>query len=168
LPEIPPRPSGSDAEPQSRARLLYTVGALATFAGLVVIVLAATGGGADPPAAAPAPEACLEQWNEDEDALADGRHASAFHGYSRTQVAYVSEEGEVLDDRPAAGAGCAVIFASNGLDSEPEFAVRVRRDGTWGGLHTVLDASRLAALQAGAFDGANAQVQQDGRLTPAS
>jgi hypothetical protein len=127
------------------------------------VVLVATGGEEAPPAE-PAPTACLEAWNEDEQARSDGRHASGFHGYSRTQVAYLSREGEVLGPEPAPGADCAVVFASNGLDSEPEFAVRVRGKEYWGGISATVARPRLAALQAAAFDGANAELQPDGRL----
>jgi hypothetical protein len=169
LPETPRRQSESEPQPGSagaRTRLLYAGGALAGFGALTAIVLIASGGGDDVPPAEPAPQACLDAWNEDEDALADGRHASGFHGYSRTQVAYISQQGDLLGPDRAPGAECAVIFASNGLDSEPDFAVRTLQEGSWNGINTRVDPSVLAGLQAGAFSGANATLQQAGELEP--
>ena len=169
MPETPRRQSESEPQPGAagnRTRLLYAGGALAGFGTLTAIVLIAAGGGDDVPPAEPAPQACLDAWNEDEDALSDGRHASGFHGYSQAQVAYISQQGDVLGPNRAPGAECAVIFASNGLDSEPDFAVRAFQDGSWGGINTRVDASVLAGLQAGAFGGANATLKQAGELVP--
>jgi hypothetical protein len=145
--------------------LLYAAGALGGFAVLIGIVLLATGGGDEPPPAEPAPTACIEKWNSDEAAVSDGRHASGFHGYSRTQVAYLSAAGDLVGPSPAAGADCAVIFASNGLDSEPDYAVRALREGSWGGVDTTVNLDRLGDLQAGAFDGANATLDAGGKLS---
>jgi hypothetical protein len=166
-PETPPRQSGSEpagGHAGGRTRLLFAAGALGAFAILIGIVVLATGGD-EPPPADPAPEACIEKWNADEDALSDGRHASGFHGYSRTQVAYVSKRGAVIGPSPAAGAGCAVIFASNGLDSEPDYAVRALQGDRWGGINTTVAAATLADLQAGAFNGANATLETNGELS---
>ena len=169
MPETPRRQSESEPRPGvagGRTRLLYAGGALAGFGALTAIVLIATGGGDDAPPAEPAPQACLEKWNDDEGALSDGRHAFSFHGYTRTQVAYISQQGDVLGPGSAPGAECAVIFASNGLDSEPDFAVRALQDGSWGGINTRVDSSVLASLQAGAFNGANAELRKSGKLEP--
>jgi hypothetical protein len=132
------------------------------LAGLIAIV--ATGSGPDEGGGAPAPGRCLEAWNSDAEAIAVGRHNSISHGYGDVQVGHMPEEGSTsLSSEPAAGE-CAVVFAAEQLDPEPEAAGEIQLDGEWVPLSSLLAPAALGELQSAAVDGANATVTPEGSL----
>ncbi|MGH2957001.1 MAG: hypothetical protein ACRDL6_08420 [Solirubrobacterales bacterium] len=129
---------------------------------VAVVVLSSLGG--EEHEFSPAPTACLDGWNGDERALALGRHQYDAHGYNRVQVHTLSPDGA----GPASGpsAICAVVFPSGALDPEPSAAAFVQLSGRWSPLIRLQPTERLAAYQSEAVSGYNAEIGEDGRITP--
>jgi hypothetical protein len=149
----------------SGARFGAVLAAGLLLAGLIAIVV--SGSGADDGGGAPAPRRCLEAWNSDAEAIAVGRHNSISHGYGDVQVGHMPEEGSTsLSSEPGAGE-CAVVFAAEQLDPEPEAAGEIQLDGEWVPLSGLLDPPTLAELQRAALDAANATVTPEGDLEQA-
>ncbi len=166
--------SGAEAAPTggpgSRGRLALA-GALATVLAAAVAGVLILGGGGDDHQFADAPERCVEDWNEDPEAVSLGRHQfdqpPSGHGYLHVQVTTLDPDdgAELAATDPAAV--CALVFAASTLSSEPASVVFVRIDGVWqplGGLQSDLD--RLATLQREAQSAYNARLEADGTLAP--
>jgi hypothetical protein len=150
----------------TRARALIAIGAVLSLGTLVAVVLLAGSGSGEERGFAPAPEECIERWNSDDDAVATGVHNAVSHAYSRVQVAYASRDGAELGDAPIEGGGCVVVFAASQLDPEPVAAAEINLRRSWTPLSGSADPSRLAELQSEAVSAANAELGQDGRLSP--
>src|SRR4029079_1277667 len=105
-------------------------------------------------------EPCLKAWNSDVEALNFGIHGSISHGYKEVQVGYMPERGAMrLATDPDAGR-CAVVFAANHPDPEPEVVGQIRQGDHWIPLIHVLEPDELATLQRNAVADANATVNQ--------
>jgi hypothetical protein len=153
-----------ESEQNNRARALIAIGAFAAFGILIgVIVLAGGGDGSD---VAAAPEECVEAWNGDPHAVSTGVHNFDSHGYASVQVAYANEDGTEVASTPVEGGGCVVVFAAQALDPEPVAAAEINLAQRWLPLSQGADLDRLAELQREATSAANAQLSEDGRLTP--
>ena len=162
---------GAPQEPSpapDRRRILLALGALLGFAAVVAVVAVASGGEDGGAVGAAAPDECVEAWNGDREALAFARHNSIFHNYNSAQVGYLtpSESASVSAD-PAAGE-CAVVFARNQLDPEPQAAGQILEQGVWTPLIQATDINTVARLQSEAFDGANAEPTIDGEILATS
>jgi hypothetical protein len=59
-----------------------------------------------------------------------------------------------------------VVFAAPRLDPEPVAAAEINLRGSWTPLSGSADSRRLAELQSEAVSAANAELGQDGRLSP--
>jgi hypothetical protein len=153
----------------SRARLVFA-GALAlVLAAAIAGVLIFVGGEAREFAVAS--EHCVEEWNQDPEAVSLGRHQAdpppSGHGYLRVQVTTLDPDGGDELEATDPGVVCALIFASPMLSSEAASAVLVRVDDVWqplAGLGPPLD--RLATLQQQAESAYNARLEVDGTVTP--
>lgn len=157
------------AEPEQRSRQRIAL-AIALASVTVILVVAvgviASAGGGDDAAGAPPPQECLEKWNSDQSAIAYAIHNRTFHRYRKAQVGYMPAGGaDSISDDPAAGS-CVVVFARSALDPEPSAAGQIVRGGSWVPLTQVAVGNELAALQAAALRGANAQPTEDGELAP--
>jgi hypothetical protein len=129
----------------------------------VVVGVVALGGGEDAPEAAPLDLACVEAWNDDEAALAYGRHNFNFHDYEAARVIHldVPAGAELGRERNP----CAVVFPSETLDPEPEAAGMAFLGGTWITLSSVgFNDIKRAELQAEAAAAPNAGIDRQGRL----
>ena len=153
---------------------------IVAFAGLLVTVgvVVLTGSSDDSDAtSAAAPGACIKAWNEDEAAVGTGYHVAGFHGYTRAWVLYLDEGG---DEATAEDGECAVVFPSDQLDAEPEFAVTIKTSDGWLPLYasrnspvsrehfggrSPVGAARIAELQRDALSAANAALLPDGSLS---
>ena len=78
-----------------------------------------------------------------------------------------SEGSTSLSSAPDAGE-CAVVFAAEQLDPEPEAAGEIQLDGDWVPLSGLLEPAALGELQSAAVGAANATVTAEGNLEPAS
>jgi hypothetical protein len=152
----------------SRARLIFAAGAAAILAAAVAVVAIGSSGSSSTDTDIPAaPAECVRDWNEDPVALNTGRHNSVSHAYLEVRVTRLEADGS----EPAAPEDglCAVVFARTSLDPEPVAAAMLRRRGEWVPLSSQegVSSERLAALQADAFDLANADLQADGTISAA-
>jgi hypothetical protein len=161
-----PEPAEVDAAPNTRARALIAIGGLVALGALIAVVLVAGSGSDEEREFSAAPQECVDLWNSDDDALNTGVHNALAHAYSRVQVAYASEDGSELADTPVDGGGCIVVFAASQLDPEPIAAAEINLDGSWTPLSGAVETARLAELQSEALDAANAELGQDGRISP--
>jgi hypothetical protein len=144
------------------SRVLFAAGTGAVLAAVVAVVLLA--GGDDDLDEAPLELACVQAWNDDEAALAYGRHNFNFHDYDAARVIRLSVPAatQLGGERTP----CAVIFPSETLDPEPEAAGMAFLDGTWITLSSVgFDDLKRAELQAKAADAPNAAIDEQGRLS---
>ena len=144
------------------SRVLFAAGTGAVLAAVVAAV--ALSGGDGGPGAPPLDAACVEDWNDDEAALAYGRHNFNFHDYEAVRVVHleVPAGAEVGGERNP----CAVLFPSETLDPEPEAAGMAFLGGTWITLSSVgFDEIRRAELQAEAADAPNAAIDRQGSLS---
>ena len=146
------------------ARFGAALAAVVLLAGLTAIILTSSGSSSEERTAVPAPLGCLKAWNSDSRAIAFGRHNSISHRYDDVQVGRMPQEGATsLSSRPGTGE-CAVVFAAEQLDPEPEAAGEIQLDREWIPLSSLLETAALAELQSAAVDGANAIVTADGEL----
>ena len=108
----------------------------------------------------PAPRACLERWNADENATSFGRHAHAApHNSRAAQVFRVAvEEGSPRE--------CAVVFAVSESDREYGTVGEVSYSGGWELMNYFSALGDPGVAQRKAARNANAQLDSDGRLTP--
>lgn len=144
------------------SRVLFAAGAGVALAAVVAVV--ALSGGDEGPEAAPLDAACVQDWNDDEAALAYGRHNFNFHDYEAARVTHldVPAGAQLGGDRTP----CSVIFPSETLDPEPEAAGMAFLGGSWTALSSVgFDEIRLAELQAEAAAAPNAAIDGQGRLS---
>lgn len=143
------------------SRVLFAAGAGAVLAALVAIV--ALRGGEEGSEATALDVGCVRAWNDDDAALAYGRHQHSFHDYDAARVMHLSvPAGAELggDENP-----CAVVFPSEALDPEPEAAGMAFLGGTWITLSSVgFDDVERAELQAEAARAPNAGIDPQGRL----
>jgi hypothetical protein len=144
------------------SRVLFAAAAGAMLATVVAVV--AISGEDGGPESTSLDVSCVEDWNDDEAALAYGRHNFNFHDYEAARVVHLSvpagaEQGG--DESP-----CSVIFPSETLDPEPEAAGMAFLGGSWTALSSVgFDDVRLAELQAEAAASPNAALDVQGRLS---
>jgi hypothetical protein len=149
------------------SRLVFAAGAGVVLVAVVVAV--ALAGGGDEPEPVALDPTCVEAWNDDEAALAYGRHNFNFHDYDAALVTHLDAAAEeVPSDHDAAL--CAVIFPSRVLDPEPFAAGEVFQDGAWVPISDLpaIEATRVAELQAAAVESANAAIDGQGRLAEPS
>jgi hypothetical protein len=143
------------------SRVLFAAAAGAVLAAVVVVVVLV--GGDEGPEPADLDVACVQSWNEDEAALAYGRHNFNFHHYEAARVIHLNvPAGAQLggDEMP-----CSVVFPSEVLDPEPQYAGMALLGGTWSALSSVgFDDIKLAELQAEAAAAPNAAIDRQGRL----
>jgi hypothetical protein len=143
------------------SRVLFAAAAGAVLAAVVAVV--ALAGGDSGPEEEPLELACVEAWNDDEAALAYGRHNFNFHHYETARVIHLNvPAGAQLggDEMP-----CSVVFPSEVLDPEPQYAGMALLGGTWTALSSVgFDEIKLAELQAEAAVAPNAAIDRQGRL----
>lgn len=146
----------------SRGRLLIAVGAMLLLAA-VVTVAALTASSGSP--AEEDPDDCVEAWNASRTAIADGLHAVQAHDYGPVEVTRVDDEGKPIGTDSEEGR-CAVVFAAEKVDFEPDFGVRVYASGRWTGLFysDAVPVEEIARIQRDAVAGANATLQPDGTL----
>jgi hypothetical protein len=130
---------------------------------LAVVGVVVLGRGSSSSTVTSAPRGCIARWNDSTRALIDGYHAFHGHGYREAKVLYLDREGVA-----SARGRCAVAFASDALDREPGFAVKVFEAGRWRPLSATEGVSevRLSELQFEAAKGANVLLRPDGTLTP--
>jgi hypothetical protein len=144
------------------SRVLFAAGTGAVLAAVVAIV--ALSGGDGSTEAADLDPACVKDWNDDEAALAYGRHNFNFHDYEAARVIHLSVPAGAQfggDQTP-----CSVIFPSETLDPEPEAAGMTFLGGTWMTLSSVgFDDIKRAELQAEAAAAPNAAIDAQGRLS---
>ena len=149
----------------SAARFGALLAAGVLMAGLIALVV--SGSGSDESGGPPPPPRCLQAWNSDPQAIAFGRHNSISHGYGDVQVGRMPQEGGTsLSSQPGAGE-CAVVFAAEQLDPEPEAAGEIRLEGEWVPLSGLLEPAALGELQSDAVGAANAVVTPEGSLEEA-
>jgi hypothetical protein len=145
------------------SRLLFAAGAGVVL--VAVVVIAAVSSGEDGPERVALDPACVEAWNDDDAALAYGRHNFNFHDYEAALVTHLDAAAEEVraDDGAAL---CAVIFPSRVLDPEPFAAGEVFRDGAWVPISDVpgVELTRVAELQVRAAESPNADIDRQGRL----
>ena len=146
------------------ARFGVALTAAMLLAGLTAIVLTSSGSSSEEGTAAPAPLGCLEAWNSDSRAIAFGRHNSISHGYGDVQVGRMPQEGGTSLSSERGAGECAVVFAAEQLDPEPEAAGEIQLDGEWLPLSSLLETAVLGELQSAAVDAANAIVTAEGEL----
>jgi hypothetical protein len=130
----------------------------------VVVAVALGGGGGEPDRVALDP-ACVKAWNDDEAALAYGRHNFNFHDYEAALVTHLDAAAQEVP-ADAEDALCAVIFPSRVLDPEPFAAGEVLRDGAWVAISELpgVELTRVAELQVEAAESPNAAIDGLGRL----
>jgi hypothetical protein len=142
--------------------VLFAAAAGAVLAAVVAVV--ALAGGDSGPEEEPLELACVEAWNDDEAALAYGRHNFNFHDYEAARVIRLSVPGAARlggEETP-----CAVIFPSETLDPEPEAAGMAFVGRAWTVLSSLgFDEIRRAELQAEAAAAPNAAIDRQGRLS---
>ena len=147
------------------SRVLFAAGTGAVLVAVVVVV--ALSGGDRGTKAADLDLACVQDWNDDEAALAYGRHNFNFHDYEAARVIHINVPAGTQfggDTNP-----CAVIFPSETLDPEPEAAGMTFLGGTWMTLSSVgFDDIERAELQAEAAAAPNAAIDTQGRLSELS
>ena len=150
----------------SRARILIAVGAAVVLAAVIIVVAVASGGGSEGRDVVAAPQPCIDAWNDDQAALAYGRHNFSFHEYTGALVTYLTEDGREV----GAGEGglCAVVFPSRALDPEPFAAGQVLRKDLWFPISELqgMELSRLAELQVLAAGSPNTTLDVQGTLAP--
>jgi hypothetical protein len=143
------------------SRVLFAAAAGAVLAAVVAVV--ALAGGDTDPEEEPLELACVEAWNDDEAALAYGRHNFNFHDYEAARVIRLSVPAATQlggEQTP-----CSVIFPSETLDPEREAAGMAFVGGTWTALSSIgFDDIKLAELQAEAATAPNAAIDREGRL----
>jgi len=147
---------------ESRSRLIVAaVLVVGLVAAVLVVVLAGAG---DDSQAEAADSQCVQEWNDDEEAIAFGLHQFSGHGYERVEVLRLTEEGKPTESESGL---CAVVFAARSLDPEPGSRAQVLDDGRWTGIETLgnVDEREIARLQTDAFARVNASLEVEGRLT---
>lgn len=155
----PPAPSGSS----QRARLLLAGGIAAVLAAIVVGVVV-MGSSEEQHDYDPAPQACIDTWNEDSANLVLGQHQATAHRYSRIQVVRFGPDGSILPSGRS-GAPCGIVFASSSLDSELAAAALIQDGGTFRPLSKQdVPSETLADLQLGAQDAYNAYINENGTI----
>jgi len=154
---------GAAADPSPRARAAVALGAALALAGVIAAVLV-LGGGADEPGAPAASRDCIAAWNEDGLATSYGRHNAVFHDYRDVQVTRLELAGGELVESERGE--CAVVFGAVELDSEPVAAGQLLRSGVWTpfSLLAGVELVQIAELQEAAIKGANASIDEQGRL----
>jgi hypothetical protein len=129
---------------------------------LLLTSLAAAGCGSTSTADNPAPDRCIERWNEDSVARTLGEHAYDDHEIRRALVEETTapEAKNVRAERT-----CLVVFAAQeGDPEEGQLGLVVTRFG-WSQLFELgLDEEELLELQRSAADESNAGVFPDGSL----
>jgi hypothetical protein len=161
---------GDEGGGDRRARLLIAGGAAVALVALVAAIILLSGRDEQAAQAAvfPAPEECLDAWNDDPNAREFARHNATFHGYEGAQVGYMrpQPDGHVSAE-PADGA-CVVVFPRSELDPEAFAAGQVLAADRWATLDTLLPPEAVARLQSEAIGGANARPAPGGQLLPAT
>jgi hypothetical protein len=143
-----------------RLRLAVALVVVLALVGVVLATRSSDGGST----AAEAPTRCVQSWNEDPDALGIGSHSAGLHGYARAWVVFLDDSGEPAGEDDGT---CAVVFPSEQLDVEPEFAVTLETDEGWRSLaleRPDVGEEQLAALQREGIELANADLLPDGSL----
>jgi hypothetical protein len=146
----------------ARSRLVFAgVLAFALLVGVVVVV-ATSGEGAS--GKVPADSECVEAWNADPAIVRTGVHLFRVHRYESVEVARLAEDGGPLTEGERGS--CAVVFAAQALDPEQIAAAQVLVSDTWVPLSSLpaVTEIRLGELQAHAVGGANAELDEAGRL----
>ena len=139
-------------DPSQRARLLIAGGTLAALAVLIVVVLLVSGD--EERTFEAAPQACVDDWNQDGAALVLGQHQFSIHRYQRLEVGYAND-------------ACRVIFSAAVLDAEPASTVQILRKIGWVPLAGQgVPREQLAKLQTSAQEAYNALLQPDGSIEP--
>ncbi len=116
---------------------------------------------------APLPEECARAWNDDQSALAYGRHNFNFHLYRGALVIYLDREAA---ESTAQAGSCAVVFPSEVLDAEPIAAGQILNGKRWDPISSLegVDLNRVAELQVRAVGAPNAELDTSGQLSPLS
>lgn len=153
---------GEEAAHPARARGRLIVAFSALLIGVVAVVAISQGSGSMESADEPAPKACVQAWNVGEEELAYARHNRTFHDYEQARVV----RDETLGDEP--GGSCIVVFPSDVLDPEPEYAGQVLRGDDWRPLIEELESARVDELQGQALASPNVVLAEDGRLLATS
>jgi len=153
-----------EPEQSNSARLIVAIVlGVGLAAAVLVVVLGGSGGGDDSKAGAD--EACIDDWNSDEEQVAFGLHQFQGHGYSAVQVTRVAEDGELTDDEDET---CAVIFAKDPLqpEQEPGAGARVQLEEGWSGFESLgpVTSEEITQLQGEAVTNENATLTTEGRL----
>ena len=153
------------SETATRDRLLIALGAALALTAAIVIVAITSGGDSEGPGFVSAPKRCIDAWNDDEAALAYGRHNFSFHLYEGARVTFLSETGEEVGE--GQGGLCAVIFPSEALDPEPFAAGQVLRKDLWFPVSELeeIELNRLAELQVLAAGSPNTTLDTQGELS---
>ena len=154
----------SPATDPGRGRLLFA-GVLAAALLVALVIVVVLGDSEEEREFSAAPPQCIDDWNDDEAAIAFGRHQSGSHGYYEVQVLTLSSDGSAEVSPAAEGANCAVVFAATALDPEPVSAAQIQKRGAWIPLLQLAEPDRLADLQLEAQSAYNAQIGPDGRIT---
>ena len=150
----------------NRTRLIFALALVGLFGVLVGVVVLAQSGGEDRDFD-PAPEECVDAWNEDESIIGLAQHQAVAHNYSRVEVAYGTGDGSKVSSKPFEGGSCVLVFAASQLDSELAAAAMINRGKTWEPMvGTGAGVNVLNELQDGALEAANATLDADGRLSP--
>jgi hypothetical protein len=154
-------------EPEGRgSRQRITIAIAAGVLVAIVAVVAIVGGGdGEERVAPPLPAECVRAWNDDQPALAYGRHNFNFHLYRGALVVYLDRD--AVETSAEAGS-CAVVFPSEVLDAEPIAAGQILNGKRWDPLSSLegVDLNRVAELQVAAAAAPNAELDTAGQLSP--
>jgi hypothetical protein len=123
-------------------------------------------GGSGQGSAKPAPDRCVDGWNEDSTALSFGRHVYNTHESHRAEVALLEAEGG--NPNVPAGRICAVVFAVPESDIEYGAVGLVVTDLGWASMQELArdDQATLDRIQGEASSATNATLFPDGQLDP--
>lgn len=150
-------------EPISRVRLVAALG-LALLLAVIVAAVLILAGSSEKHSFEPAPERCVDGWNDDPAAVSLGLHQYSGHGYYNVQVITLSGDGSRAVPENTPGALCAIAFAASTLDAEVAAAALVQLPKGWSPLSDLQPSERLAELQATAGSDYNATLRDDGTI----
>jgi len=146
--------------------VIFAVGIATLLVASLIVILVASGGSDETALASPAPSECLNNWNDDDAALVQGRHNRTFHQYESAQVGYLQSAGPEPRISNDSTGTCAVVFGRADLDPEAEAAGFSEVSGAWVPLSEGYATNVLSVLQAEAIAGANVTLSSDGELAP--
>lgn len=149
----------------SRRRITIAIAAAFVLGAIVAAVAIAGGSGGEERVERPLPDECVRAWNDDQSALAFGRHNFNFHLYRGALVVHLDRDASETSEQEGR---CAVVFPSEALDAEPIAAGQILNGRRWDPISSLegVGLTRVAELQVTAAGAPNAELDTAGQLSP--